>query len=64
MAVVELFGATTTKTRHTIECALDERTYEKSIRISKADLKTSTSRAMSWLPDVLSGWHNSRISRY
>ena len=33
MAVVELIGATTTKTGLTVECALDERTYEKGIRI-------------------------------
>lgn len=39
LAVVELIGATTTKTGLTIECALDERTYEKGIRIKKAEMK-------------------------
>jgi len=39
MAVVELIGATTTKTGLTIECALDERTYEKGIPIKEAQMK-------------------------
>ena len=37
-AVIELIGQTTTKTGLKVECALDERTYEKGIRISKADM--------------------------
>jgi hypothetical protein len=40
MAVVELIGATTTKTGLTVECALDERTYEKGIRINEAQMKS------------------------
>jgi Rhodopirellula transposase DDE domain len=39
LAVVELIGATTTKTGLTVECALDERTYQKGIRIKKAEMK-------------------------
>jgi hypothetical protein len=39
MTVVELIGATTTKTGLTVECALDERHYEKGIRIKKAEMK-------------------------
>jgi hypothetical protein len=39
MAVVELIGATTTKTGLKIECALDERSYQKGIRIKKAEMK-------------------------
>jgi hypothetical protein len=39
LAVVELIGATRTKSGLTIECALDERTYEKGIRIKKAQMK-------------------------
>ena len=39
MAVVELIGATTTKTGLRIECTLDERSYEKGIRIKKAEMK-------------------------
>ncbi len=38
-AVVELIGRTTTKTGLKVECALDERTYEKGIRIKKAEMK-------------------------
>ena len=38
MAVVELIGATTTKTGLKVECALDERTYKKGIRIGKAEM--------------------------
>jgi hypothetical protein len=37
--VIELIGRTTTKTGLKIECALDERTYEKGIRISKAEMR-------------------------
>ena len=39
MAVVKLIGATTTKTGLKVECALDERTYQKGIRIKKAEMK-------------------------
>ena len=38
-AVIELIGRTTTKTGLKVECALDERTYEKGIRISKAQMR-------------------------
>jgi hypothetical protein len=38
-AVVELIAATTTKTGLKIECALDTRTYEKGIKVSKAEMK-------------------------
>jgi Rhodopirellula transposase DDE domain len=40
MAIVELIGATTTKTGLKVECALDERTYEKGIKISDAEMAT------------------------
>jgi Rhodopirellula transposase DDE domain len=39
VAVVELIGATTTKAGLKVECALDERTYQKGIRISDAEMK-------------------------
>jgi Rhodopirellula transposase DDE domain len=39
MTVVELIGATTTKTGLTVECALDERHYEKGIRIKKTQMQ-------------------------
>ena len=38
MAVVELIGATTTKTGLRVESALDERTYVKGIKIRKAQM--------------------------
>ena len=38
-AVIELIGRTTTKTGLKVECTLDERTYEKGIRIKKAEMK-------------------------
>jgi len=40
MAIVELIGATTTKTGLKVECALDERTYEKGITVSDAEMAT------------------------
>jgi hypothetical protein len=40
LAVVELIGATKTKTGLTVQCVLDERTYEKGIKISKAQMCT------------------------
>jgi hypothetical protein len=38
LAVVELIGATTTKTGLKVDCVLDERTYEKGIKVSDADM--------------------------
>jgi hypothetical protein len=38
VAVVELIGATTTKAGLRVESALDERTYEKGIKVSKAQI--------------------------
>jgi len=51
LAVVELIGATTTKTGLKIECALDERTYEKGIRIKKADMKLLDIEADAFHPE-------------
>jgi len=39
LAVIELIGATTTKTGLTVESALDTRSYQKGIKISKAQMK-------------------------
>ena len=39
LAVVELIGATTTKTGLKVECALDTRTYKKGIKVSTAEMK-------------------------
>ena len=38
VAVVELIGATTTKAGLTIDCVLDERTYEKGIKVRDAEM--------------------------
>ncbi|MGI9356952.1 MAG: ISAzo13 family transposase [Rhizobiaceae bacterium] len=40
MTVVELIGATTTKGGLKVECALDERTYEKGIKVTDAEMAT------------------------
>jgi Rhodopirellula transposase DDE domain len=40
LAIVELIGATTTKTGLKVECALDTRTYEKGIKVSAAEMAT------------------------
>jgi hypothetical protein len=39
LAVVELIGATTTKTGLQVECILDERTYQKGIKVSDAEMQ-------------------------
>jgi hypothetical protein len=38
LAVVELIGATTTKSGLTVECALDTGTYQKGIKVSDAEM--------------------------
>ena len=38
--MVELIGATTTKTGLKVECVLDGRTYEKGIKVSDAEMRT------------------------
>ena len=38
LAVVELIGATTTKTGLKVECAIDPRTYEKGLKVSDAEM--------------------------
>ena len=37
--MVELIGATTTKTGLKVESALDTRTYQKGIKVSNAEMK-------------------------
>ena len=39
LAVVELIGATTTKTGLKVESALDTRSYQKGIKVSNAAMK-------------------------
>jgi hypothetical protein len=55
LAVVELIGATTTKTGLKVECALDTRTYKKGIKVSKAEMKG--------LDIVGDAFHPGRVSR-
>ena len=38
VTIVETIGATTTKTGLKVQCALDPRTYEKGIKVSKAQM--------------------------
>ena len=38
ISIVELIGATTAKTGLKVECMLDERTYEKGIKVSDAEM--------------------------
>ena len=38
LTVVELIGATTTKTGLKVECALDTRSYEKGVKVSDAEM--------------------------
>jgi hypothetical protein len=40
VAVVELIGATTTRTGLKVECALDTRTYQKGIKVSDAEMQS------------------------
>jgi hypothetical protein len=40
LAIVELIGATKTKTGLKVECALDTRTYQKGIKVSDAEMAT------------------------
>ncbi|MGH7786410.1 MAG: ISAzo13 family transposase [Candidatus Binatia bacterium] len=39
LAIVELIGATTTKTGLKVECALDPRTYEKGVKVTDAQME-------------------------
>jgi hypothetical protein len=50
-AVVELIAATTTKTGLTIESALDTRTYEKGIKVSRAEMNRLDIRGDTFHPE-------------
>lgn len=51
MTVVELIGATTTKTGLNVACALDERIYEKGLKVSNADMATLDITGDSFHPE-------------
>jgi hypothetical protein len=50
-AVIELIAATTTKTGLKVECALDERTYEKGIKITDAEMEDLDIRGHTFHPE-------------
>jgi Rhodopirellula transposase DDE domain len=50
-AVVELIAATTTKTGLKVACALDERTYEKGIKITDAEMEALDIRGHTFHPE-------------
>ena len=51
LAVVDLIGATTTKSGLKIECALDERSYQKGIRIKKVEMNLLNIEADAFHPE-------------
>jgi len=51
LAVVELIGATTTEAGLRVECALDERTYEKGIKVSAAEMEALDIRGDAFHPE-------------
>jgi hypothetical protein len=60
LAVVELIGATTTKTGLKIECALDTRTYEKGKKVRDAEMKMLDITGDSFHPE----WNYTIKPRY
>ena len=51
LAVVELIGATTTKTGLKVACALDPRTYEKGVKVSDAEMASLDITGDDFHPD-------------
>src|SRR6202049_1047617 len=51
LAVVELIGATTTKTGLKVESALDMRSYQKGIKVTKAEMKGLVIRGDQFHPE-------------
>ena len=49
--MIELIGATTTKTGLKVDSALDTRTYRKGIRVSKAEMKSLDIAGDQFHPD-------------
>ena len=49
--MVELIAATTTKTGLKVACALDERTYEKGIKITNAEMGALDIRGHTFHPE-------------
>jgi len=59
LAVVELIGATTTKTGLKVESALDTRNYRKGIKVSKAEIKCLDITGDQFHPEGLCRWFRS-----
>ena len=51
LTIVELIGATTTKTGLKVECALDTATYEKGIKVSDAEMATLNIKGDDFHPE-------------
>ena len=51
MTVVELIGATTTKTGLKVDCALDTRTYDKGIKVSDAEMQALNIKGDDFHPE-------------
>ena len=49
--MVELIGATTTKTGLKVECTLDPRVYEKGIKVSDAEMRALDIRGDTFHPE-------------
>jgi hypothetical protein len=58
LAVVELIGATTTKTGLKVESALDTRSYQKGIRVSNAEMPAISSILNGTTPSSRGGRQN------
>jgi hypothetical protein len=51
LAVVELIGATTTKTGLNVACALDTRTYQKGVKVSDAEMASLNIKGDDFHPE-------------
>ena len=51
VAIVELIGATTTKTGLKVDCVLDTRTYAKGIKVTKAEMASLAIEADAFHPE-------------
>lgn len=57
---MELIGATTSKAGLTLDCVLDERTYEKGIRVSDAQMQAPDITGDAFHPE----WNDTIKPRY
>ncbi len=64
LAIVELIGATTTKTGLKVECALDPGAYEKGVKVSDADMASINLTADAFHLPSGRGRNQNSSSRY